>query len=183
MCACTEPAKKGIGAVCVECGRSKWPITILNHTNKHAYIQNNVLFLIFGNLCSYDPLWRVFFAWRQKTVSVASLPRLCPIITQIRGHIEGSSPPSPLQFVPACPEYETWRNYEYDNMYEKFSFHSWNRIGVPEIKNKTRSHKWKKKPTRGFANTRTCLMYHAAGKVELQRFKRLYSQLTFFHFL
>ena len=35
MCACTEPVRTGIGAVCVEYGRPKWPITILNHT--HAY--------------------------------------------------------------------------------------------------------------------------------------------------
>ena len=34
MCACTEPVRTGIGAVCVEYGRPKWPITILNHTNK-----------------------------------------------------------------------------------------------------------------------------------------------------
>ena len=30
---------------------------------------------------------------------------------------------------------------------------------------------------------RTCLMYHAACKVEFQPFKRSYSQLTFFNFL
>ena len=34
MCACTEPVRTGIGAVCVEYGRPKWPITMLNHTNK-----------------------------------------------------------------------------------------------------------------------------------------------------
>ena len=33
MCACTEPVRTGIGAVCVEYGRPKWPITMLNHTN------------------------------------------------------------------------------------------------------------------------------------------------------
>ena len=35
MCACTEPVRAGIGigAVCVEYGRPKWPITMLNHTN------------------------------------------------------------------------------------------------------------------------------------------------------
>ena len=32
MCACTEPVRTGIGAVCVEYGRPKWPITMLNHT-------------------------------------------------------------------------------------------------------------------------------------------------------
>ena len=33
MCARTEPVRTGIGAVCVECSRPKWPITMLNHTN------------------------------------------------------------------------------------------------------------------------------------------------------
>ena len=33
MCACTEPVRTGIGAVCVEYGRPMWPITTLNHTN------------------------------------------------------------------------------------------------------------------------------------------------------
>ena len=32
MCACTEPVRTRIGAVCVEYGRPKWPITMLNHT-------------------------------------------------------------------------------------------------------------------------------------------------------
>ena len=41
MCACTEPVRTGIGAVCVEYGRSKWPITMLNQTR----VQKNVLFL------------------------------------------------------------------------------------------------------------------------------------------
>ena len=30
MCACTEAARTGIGAVCVEYGRPKWPVTMLN---------------------------------------------------------------------------------------------------------------------------------------------------------
>ena len=30
MCASTEPFRTGIGAVCVECGRPKWPITMLH---------------------------------------------------------------------------------------------------------------------------------------------------------
>ena len=37
MCACTEPVKAGIGAVCVEYGRPKLPITMLNHTNRHPW--------------------------------------------------------------------------------------------------------------------------------------------------
>ena len=43
MCACTEPVRTGIGAVCVEYGRPKWPITMLNHTR----VQNNVFVLYF----------------------------------------------------------------------------------------------------------------------------------------
>ena len=37
MCAFTEPVRTGIGAVCVEYGRPKWPITMLNHTHKHPW--------------------------------------------------------------------------------------------------------------------------------------------------
>ena len=33
MCACTEPVRTDIGAACVEYGRPKWPITMLNRTN------------------------------------------------------------------------------------------------------------------------------------------------------
>ena len=33
MCACTEPVRTGIGAVCVDYDRPKWPITMLNHTS------------------------------------------------------------------------------------------------------------------------------------------------------
>ena len=49
MCACTEPVRTGIGAVCVEYGRPKWPITMLNQTR----VQKNVfLEFIFGTLRS-----------------------------------------------------------------------------------------------------------------------------------
>ena len=51
MCTCTEPVRTAIGAVCVEYGRPKWPIMMLNHTqnhtNTHTYlVQNNVMFFI-----------------------------------------------------------------------------------------------------------------------------------------
>ena len=36
ICACTEPIGTGVGAVCVERGRPKWPFTMLTDTNKHA---------------------------------------------------------------------------------------------------------------------------------------------------
>ena len=45
MCTCTEPVRTGSGAVCVEYGRPKWPITMLNHTNKlTSLVQNSVWF-------------------------------------------------------------------------------------------------------------------------------------------
>ena len=40
MCACTEPVRTGIGAVCVGYGRRKWPITILNH-RETSLVQKN----------------------------------------------------------------------------------------------------------------------------------------------
>ena len=36
MCACIEPVGTGIGALFVEHGRPKWPITMLNHTQAHT---------------------------------------------------------------------------------------------------------------------------------------------------
>ena len=36
ICACTEPIGAGIGAVCVERGRPKWPMTMLTDTKKHT---------------------------------------------------------------------------------------------------------------------------------------------------
>ena len=42
MCACTEPVRTGIGDVCVEYDRPKWPITMLNHL-----VQKNVLIVDF----------------------------------------------------------------------------------------------------------------------------------------
>ena len=56
MRACAEPIRTGIGAVCVEYGWPKWPITMLNHTDIPG--TESCLFFIFGTLCSYDPLWR-----------------------------------------------------------------------------------------------------------------------------
>ena len=70
MCACTEPIRTGIGAVCVEYGRRKWPITMLNRTEKHPWYRKMILIFIFGTLRSYDPLERGFFARRQKSASL-----------------------------------------------------------------------------------------------------------------
>ena len=48
MCACTEPVRTGIGAVCVEYGRPKWPIEMLNHTDIPG--TEKCFFFIFGIL-------------------------------------------------------------------------------------------------------------------------------------
>ena len=45
MGAFTEPVRTGIGAVCVEYGRPKWPITMLNHTNIPG--TENCFFILF----------------------------------------------------------------------------------------------------------------------------------------
>ena len=37
MCTCTEPVKTGIGAVCVEYGRPKWPITQTDISGTEKY--------------------------------------------------------------------------------------------------------------------------------------------------
>ena len=47
----------------------------------HPWYRKMFYFLFLTpDACSYDPLWRGFFAWRQKTASVASLSRPCLII-------------------------------------------------------------------------------------------------------
>ena len=74
MCACVEPVGTAVGAVCVEYGRPKWPITMLNHTH---IVQKNVLFFIFGTLCSYDPLWTsFFFLGKPRNTKLVTLARL-----------------------------------------------------------------------------------------------------------
>ena len=63
MCACTEPVRTGIGAVCVEYGRPKWPITMLNHT---SLVQNNVLFLAPYAQLVRPVMKTLFFPWKTK---------------------------------------------------------------------------------------------------------------------
>ena len=72
MCACTEPVRTGIGAVCVEYGRPKGPITMLNHTynqtNTQTYlVQNNVCFFHFWLSMLVRPVMkRLFFPLKTK---------------------------------------------------------------------------------------------------------------------
>ena len=47
MRACTEPVRTGIGAVCVEYGRPKWPITMLK---SHRHGAAKYIYIFFGTL-------------------------------------------------------------------------------------------------------------------------------------
>ena len=53
MCACTEPVRTGIGLVYDDYGRPKWPITMLNHTNKQINIPGTEKCLVFLFLAPY----------------------------------------------------------------------------------------------------------------------------------
>ena len=65
MCACTEPVRTGIGAVCVECGRLKWPITMLNytHTNTHTLPEKIKKTPYTPRMTRYE---EAFFPWKTK---------------------------------------------------------------------------------------------------------------------
>ena len=63
MCACTEPVRTGIGAVCVEYDRPKWPITMVNHTHNHtSLVQKNVLFLFLAPYARTTRYEEAFFS-------------------------------------------------------------------------------------------------------------------------
>ena len=47
MCACTEPVRTGIGAVGLEYGRAKWPMTMLNQRRIEKCF---ILLYFFGTL-------------------------------------------------------------------------------------------------------------------------------------
>ena len=72
MCACTEPVRTGVGAVCVENGRPKRPITMLNHTHipesraQTSLVQNNVWFFILAPYARATRYEEAFFPWKTK---------------------------------------------------------------------------------------------------------------------
>ena len=63
MSACTEP-RTGIGAVCVEYGRPKWPITMLNHT--HTVMLYGRMFYFWHPMLVRPAMKRLFFPWKTK---------------------------------------------------------------------------------------------------------------------
>ena len=76
MCACTERVRTGIGTVCVEYGRPKWPIT-MSHTQTYL-VQKNVLFFLF--LAPYARTTHheeAYFPWKtkEKKARFARAPR------------------------------------------------------------------------------------------------------------
>ena len=71
MCACTEPVRTSIGAVCVEYGRPKWPITMLHHSKKQtSLVQNNVLFLFLAPCARTTRYEEAFLPKGKKTASL-----------------------------------------------------------------------------------------------------------------
>ena len=74
MCSCTEPVRTGIGAVCVEYGRPKWPITMLNHT--HIHRESCFVFLFWHPMLIRPVMKRLFFLGKPRIKGLASLARL-----------------------------------------------------------------------------------------------------------
>ena len=70
MYACAEPVRTGIGAACVEYGRPKWPITMLNHTHYHPHKHVYRIMFCFLILAPYARTTRYegdfFFPWKTK---------------------------------------------------------------------------------------------------------------------
>ena len=74
MCACVEPVGTAIGAVCVEYGRPKWSITMLNHT----HCTEECFVLYFWHPMLVRPVMkRLFFPWntKEKKARFARAPR------------------------------------------------------------------------------------------------------------
>ena len=77
MCACTEPVRTGIGAVCVECGRPKWPITMLNYTHLQRKQEKDTLH------ASHDPLYRGLFFLGKTRKTRLRAPRFARLIIKV----------------------------------------------------------------------------------------------------
>ena len=75
MCACTEPVRTGIGAVCVEYGRPKWPITMLNHTHIPG-TEECFVFYFWHPMLVRPVMKRLFFLGKPRKKRLTSLARL-----------------------------------------------------------------------------------------------------------
>ena len=75
MCACTEPVRTGIGAVCVEYGGLKWPITMFeSHT--HTWYRKMFCFLFLAPYARTTRYEEAFFLGKPRKKRLASLARL-----------------------------------------------------------------------------------------------------------
>ena len=83
MCACTEPVRTGIGAVCVEYGRPKWPITMLNHTHIPGTEERFVLYFWHPMLVQ-AVIKRLFFLGKPRKKRLPSLAHLMISSTRCR---------------------------------------------------------------------------------------------------
>ena len=101
MCACTEPVRTGIGAVCVEYSRPKWPTAMLNHA---SLVQKNVLFFIFGTLrMLVRPAMKRLFCLKAKNgliIISKTGSKLCYHPSLNEGVVFLGSPVNPLTYVP-----------------------------------------------------------------------------------
>ena len=61
MCECTKPVRTGIGAVCVEYGRPKWPITMLNQTHTECFV-----FYVWHPMLVRRVMKRLCYHWKTK---------------------------------------------------------------------------------------------------------------------
>ena len=93
MCACTEPVRTAIGAVCVEYGRPKWPITMLNHTHipeshTHPWYRIMLGFLFWHPMLVRPAMKRLFFPWKtkEKIARFARAPHYL-IVLQVRTYV------------------------------------------------------------------------------------------------
>ena len=78
--------RTGIGAVCVEYGRPKWPITMLNHTQIHTELSFVFLFLApYARTTRYEIVFFPFENQRKKRL--ASLERLMIIVHKWRDFV------------------------------------------------------------------------------------------------
>ena len=73
MCACVEPVGTAIGVVCVEYGRPKWPITMLNHTR---CTEECFVFYFWHPMLVRPVMKRLFSLGKPRKSGLASLARL-----------------------------------------------------------------------------------------------------------
>ena len=104
MCACTEPVRIGIGAGCVEYGRPKWPITMLNHTS--LVLHNVCFFYVFAPCARTTRYEEDFFSLENQGKKEKRLASIARLITmrpspkkQVRYRQFGGNRPLPQMVI------------------------------------------------------------------------------------